>query len=251
MYKKGSGDDGGLAWRGGQRYVFYDGDSATVRFTYTTSRKLKFSRKFKGVHFDSVFSDLSGDMYRLTTGAGASHSSRSVSKNSRFTYLQCLYPDGRVKGHARLSSSQTMGSRYNVYAGYGYAAFLDKSKKWKLIKLNRCRGTVSVRNLGSNSGSMKTPQGCERGRQNGVLEKSGTRFSIVYPGGAGRFYRKRIPSGSSSVAFSLGSKYHRDTCSFTLDLKRKQFFWHTESANGMHEPLFACPMTASFKKGSC
>ena len=240
MYKKGSGDDGGLAWRGGQRYVFYDGDSGSVRYTYSKSEGLTFSKVFTSVHFDSVFSDLKGDMYRLTTRAGASRSSSSVSRSSAFSYLQCLYPDGRVKGHARLSSSQRMGSAYLVYAGYGFVAFLDRSNRWKLLKLNRCGGTVSVMNLGRNSGSMQRHYPCERGRQNGVLEKSGKRFSIVYPGGSGRFYRKSIPSGSSSVAFSLGTTYHRDTCSLTLDVRRRQFYFHTESAGGVHEPRSVC-----------
>ena len=249
MYKH-MGDDGGVVWRGGSKYVFYDGDGATVRYTNTDSC-LQFSKKFKGVHFNSVFSDLKGDMYRLTTRAGASRSSSSVSRSSAFSYLQCLCPDGRVKGHARLPSSQRMGSAYLVYAGYGFVAFLDRSGTWQVLELNRCGGTVRVVPLGRNSGSMQRHYPCERGRQNGVLEKSGDRFSIVYPGGSGRFYRMRIPSGSSSVAFSLGTTYHRDTCSLTLDVRRRQFYWHTESAGGMHKPLFACPMTASFTRRSC
>ena len=245
------GDDGGLVWMGGSKYVYYDGDRGTGQYTYAKARNFTYVKKISG-HFDSVFSDMNGGhMYRLTTAASATYSSRSVSDRSTFSHLQCLHANGTVAGDVRLSSSQRMNRNYRVYAGYGYAAFLDYTNNWKVLELNKCARASTVVSLGKNSGTHHSHQSCERGRENGVLENTGGRYSIVYPYSSGRFYRKPIPSGNSVQAFTLGSSFHGDTCSFTLDLHQRRFFWHSEGANSMSEPLFSCPMRVSISATSC
>ena len=47
---------------------------------------------------------------------------------------------------------------------------------------------------------------CASRWQNGVLESEGGRYSILYPCGGAKICRKPIPSGSETVAYSLGAR---------------------------------------------
>ena len=208
----------------GSSYVYYDGDSGVVRYAISGASSIAYSKSYQGAHWDSVFSDVkTGQMYRL-----AGSNSASVGASGTFSTLQCLDADGSTTASVSLSASQTMGSQYVLYAGYGYAAFKDSSNDWKLLTLNGCAGAVSVSSLGTDVSS-HTVAGCERTRQNGVLESSNgaTVWSIIYACGGGNFCRKSIPSGTGSVAYALGSTYHSDTCSLVLDIVHNQWLWQS------------------------
>lgn len=134
--------------------------------------------------------------------------------------------------------------KYNIFAGYGTAAFKDTNNHWQLIELNDCESTPTVTDLGIDTGSnLGNMIGCERSRQNGILERDGEGYSVLYSCGGGNFCRKSLPSGNSATAFSFGTTYHSDTCSITLDLSASRYFWHSEGTNGMTEPIYECPLS--------
>ena len=244
-----SGDDGGVVYMGGST-VYYEGDTNTVGMPVDLST-IHFSESDK---LGSVFSELKANkVYRIKNGNQEwdTLTGNSATAGSAVAYLQCLpnlWSQGAPAEVALPGGLRMANEKYNIFAGYGTAAFKDVNNHWQLIELNDCGSTPTVTDLGLDTGStLSNMQGCERGRQNGVLEQGaagiGAQYSVLYACGGGNFCRKSLPSGNSATAFAFGSTYHSDTCSITIDLSTQRYFWHSEGTNGMTEPMYQCPLT--------
>merc|ERR1711966_347084 len=254
-----SGDDGGVVFMGGPAgtpdagRVMYEGDVNTLGMAVPLTHVNTATTTGNG--FGSILSELKENkVYRLMQGAGVTMQSatNTVTSVSPVAYLQCLTQGIRTPPGVRsvaLPAGLTMsGDKYNIFAGMATAAFKDVNNHWQLIELNDCESTPTVTDLGLDTGSgLANMYGCERDRQNGILEQGaagmGGAYSIMYACGSGNFCRKSLPSGNSATVFALGGTYHSDTCSITVDLSTQRYFWHSESTNGMSEPMYTCPLT--------
>jgi hypothetical protein len=252
-----SGDDGGVVFMGGPAgspdagHVMYQGDSHLVGTGVNTG----VVRQGPSTGFDqasgtgSIFSELKANkVYRITTSSTGSNTGAAVGVGSAVTHLQCLANGASTTSGltdvALPAGLQMSSEKYNIFAGYGTAAFKDTNNHWQLIELNDCESTPTVTDLGIDSGSnLGNMYPCERGRQNGILERDGEGYSVLYACDHGNFCRKSLPSGNSATAFSFGATYHSDTCSITLDLSASRYFWHSENTNGMDEPIYECSLS--------
>ncbi|KAK3289502.1 hypothetical protein CYMTET_3075 [Cymbomonas tetramitiformis] len=246
-----SGDDGGVVWTGGSEYVFYSGDSSTVRltvstggFTYSTHMQYWNRPRY------AMFSDaVTGQMYELLR-----ENSQSMAYGGyTIDALRCWDARGeKAITVAQLSIAKTMYHSYRLYAGYGKAAFMDSDATWQIIDLTdldcsenaRDEHTpkyVQVTKLGDNIGSGPNQQNCENSIQGGVLEEGAFgEYTIVYPCGSNRLCRKAIPHGAEEIWINGGDAFG-DMCNFAVNQAHSTWIWHSEGTNGMNEPIYMCP----------
>ena len=260
----GSGDDGGVVFMGGPAgtpdagRVMYQGDTNLVGFDLLLESSSRVSTA-TGNGMGSIFSELKeNNLYRITSHAGNTLQGHSVTSGP-VAYLQCLTTGARDATGVRsvaLPAGLTMSNeKYNIFAGMTTAAFKDVNNHWHLIELNDCESTPTVTDLGVDTGStLSNMIGCERSRQNGILEQGaagmGSHYSIMYACGGANFGRKSLPSGNSATVVAFGDTYHSDTCSITIDLSTQRYFWHSEGTNSMTEPIYTCPLTFDGAKSS-
>lgn len=237
-----TGDDrGGIAIT--PSYVYYSGDSYTVRYDMSTlANPLKCTRR------DGLFSDLStGTVYTLWNGSSDPVYSTNTSSYT-VTHLRSLTTDLSFGDtYVALSSPVTMTqSNSAIYAGYGFVVLQNGTN---FYRIDIPSGSVTSYSPGTSISRYPT----ENWATWGVAEKNGSVYSVLYrESGTQNIQRLNLSTGSVATLTTFSNL--SDLSCFTYSPWNNRWYYHYEGSGqfgGSAETLGYASATHTVSAESC